>query len=144
MRVNSVVATIVVFLAMISAGAGTAAAEPELGPCQTAPWRSKVVHQWETGSWGYLYRLIWCVEETEITWVVPEVVPILPDDSDCVWVGTARNSLEQVPNSDDWSGLVMGWFSCPTVPDDTADDYPWGRIIIRTDGSSEIVAEGVD
>jgi hypothetical protein len=142
MRVVTIIAVLLTFLAIISTGAGTAAAEPDLGPCKTTPLRSKVVHQWETGSWGYLYRLIWCVEETEITWVVPEIVPILPDDSDCTWQGMEEESLEQV--DDNWSGFAMGWFSCPNAPDRAAADYPWGRITVRPDGTSDIAEEGTD
>lgn len=137
MTVKRMAIIITVFLAfstMISTSAGTAAAEPDLPPCQTEPARSVVVHEFSEGSWGYLYRLIWCVENTQIKWVVPEVVPVLPDSSDCTWMGTKAESLKPVTNSDSWLGFNMGWFFCPRTP----DDYPWGIIHISPDGTSFI------
>lgn len=140
MTIKRMVTTIGVFLAFIlvtSANAGAAAAEPELPSCQTIPWRSAVVQQFSEGSWGYLYRVIWCVEGTQITWAVPDVVPILPDDSDCTWKGPLANSLGPVAGSGNWLGFNMGWFSCSTA-DGTNNDFPWGIIHVRPDGTSDI------
>lgn len=133
-RMAITIAVFLAFLTMTSANAGAAAAEPDLPPCQTNPWRSVVVHEFSAGSWGYLYRLIWCVENTQIKWVVPEVVPVLPDDSDCTWMGTKAESLKPVTNSDSWLGFNMGWFSCPGTP----GDYPWGIIRVASNGTSVI------
>lgn len=144
MTIKRMVTTIGVFLAFIvvtSANAGTAAAEPELPPCQTNPWRSAVVQEYSEGSWGYLYRVIWCVEGNRITWAVPDVVPILPDDSDCTWKGPLENSLGPASNSDNWLGFNMGWFSCPTGGA-MNNDFPWGIIHVRPDGTSDIQDQG--
>lgn len=141
MTIKRVVTTAAVFLAFvvtISANAGTAAAEPDLPACQTNPWRSEVVQQFDEGSWGYLYRIIWCVEGTQVRWAVPEVVPVLPDASECTWTGTKANSLAPLPNDDEWLGFNMGWFTCP----DTGDDYPWGIVLVRPDGTSDILDQG--
>jgi hypothetical protein len=100
-----------------------------------------VVHEFSEGSWGYLYRIIWCVEGTQVTWAVPDVVPVLPDDSDCTWVETKVESLAPVPGSDNWLGFNMGWFSCPDG-DGTIDDYPWGIIHVHPDGTSDIQDQG--
>jgi hypothetical protein len=136
--------TIAIFLAFIvvpSATAVTAAAEPDLPACQTNPWRSVVVHEFDEGSWGYLFRVIWCVEGTHVKWAVSDVVPVVPDDSDCTWVESKVNSLKPVPNSDNWLGFSMGWFSCPS-PGGSVDDYPWGIIHVRPDGTSAIQDQG--
>jgi hypothetical protein len=140
-RIVTAIAVFLAFIAMTSANVGAAAAEPDLPPCQTNPWRSEVVQEFSEGSWGYLYRLIWCVEDTQITWVVADVVPVLPDDSDCTWNGPLENSLGPVPNSDNWLGFTMGWFSCPTA-DGTNNDFPWGIIHVRPDGTSDIQDQG--
>lgn len=140
MTTRRVVTSVVVFLAffaMSSAYAGTAAAEPELPPCQTSPSRSEVVHEYEEGSWGYLYRLIWCVEGARITWAVADVVPVLPDSSECTWNGPLENSLRPAPNGDDWIGFNMGSFSCP-APGGMDADFPWGILHIRPDGTSAV------
>jgi hypothetical protein len=136
-RIATILAGFLSFVAVTSETTGTASAEPDLPPCQTTPWRSEVVHQFSTGKWGYLYRLVWCVEQTKIKWAVPDVVPVLPDASDCTWKSPLANSLERVPDSDNWLGFNMGWFSCP-VDGGTDGDYPWGIIIIRPDGTSAI------
>jgi hypothetical protein len=81
------------------------------------------------------------VENTHITWVVPEVVPVLPYHSDCTWMKTEAESLKPVANSDNWLGFNMGWVSCPSG-DRTADDYPWGIILVAPDGTSYIHAQG--
>jgi len=131
------VAVFLTLVTMASANAGTAAAEPDLPACQTEPWRSVVVHEFSAGEWGYLYRLIWCVENRQIKWVVSDVVPVLPDASDCTWMGTKAESLRPVTNSDTWLGFNMGWFSCPGGGG-TTDDYPWGIIHVASDGTSGI------
>lgn len=144
MTIKRMVTTIGVFLTFIvmtSVHAGAAAAEPELPPCQTNPWRSAVVQEFEEGSWGYLYRVIWCVEGSQIRWAVPEVVPILPDDSDCTWKGPLENSLGPVSNSDNWLGFNMGWFSCPAGGGMT-NDFPWGIVHVHPDGTSDIQDQG--
>ena len=136
--------TIAVLLAAVAATAvntGTATAEPDLPACQTVPWRSEVAQQFSAGRWGYLYRLIWCVEQGKITWAVPEVVPVLPDASDCTWQGPLEDSLKQEPNSDNWLGFDMGLFVCP-AGGGTDGDYPWGIIHIRPDGTSSIQDQG--
>lgn len=138
MLIKRIVMTIAVFVAVVSANAGTATAEPELPACQTTPYRSEVVHQWRTGSWGYLYRVIWCVENANITWAVQDVVPVLPDDSGCTWEGMAGDDMDPVGNSESWTGFTMGWFSCPDDP----TDYPWGVILVHPDGTSEIAGQG--
>lgn len=145
MAINRTVTTIAiffVFIVMALANARSASAEPDLPPCQTDPWRSEVVHEFREGSWGYLYRIIWCVEETQVKWAVSEVVQVLPDSSDCTWMGTKVDSLAPVPNSDNWLGITMGWFSCPNG-DTTPDDYPWGIIHVRPDGTSDIQDQGI-
>jgi hypothetical protein len=139
-----IVATIAVFLSFVvvtSVNAVPAGAEPELPPCQTTPWSSEVVHEFSAGEWGYLYRLIWCVEGAKIKWAVPDVVPVLPDASDCTWKGPLENSLKPVPNSENWLGFAMGWFSCPPAGG-TEGDYPWGIIHIRPDGTSSVQDHG--
>jgi hypothetical protein len=144
MTVRSTITAIGVFLAFVlatSANAGTAAAEPNLPPCQTNPWRSEVVHEFDEGSWAYLYRVIWCVEQNRVTWAVSDIVPVLPDDSDCTWMGTKAESLAPDQNSGDWLGFTMGWFSCPGNGG-TVDDYPWGIIDVRPDGTSHIQDHG--
>jgi hypothetical protein len=140
-RMVTTVAVFLAFVAMTSASAGTAAAEPDLPQCQTNPWRSEVAHEFREGSWGYFYQLTWCVEDARITWVVPEVVPVLPDNSDCTWMETKAESLKPVPNSDSWLGFNMGWFSCPSG-DGTVEDYPWAMILVAPDGASYIHAQG--
>ena len=140
MTIKRIVTIIGAFLALIvttSVNAGGAAAEPELPSCQTNPLRSAVVQQFSEGEWGYLYRVIWCVEGTQITWAVADVVPILPDDSDCSWKGPLDNSLAPMPDGDGWLGFNMGWFTCPTA-DGTTNDFPWGIIHVRPDGTSVI------
>jgi hypothetical protein len=138
-RIVMTISVFLTFLAVISTGAGTAAAEPDLPACQTTPWRSEVVQQWETGSWGYLYRVIWCVEDATIKWAVSDIVPVLPDDSNCTWGGMSKQDLGPVGGSDSWTGFSMGWFSCP---DPTDNDYPWGIVMIHPDGTSEIPGQG--
>jgi hypothetical protein len=140
-RIFTVIATFVTFMTAITAGAGTAAAEADLPECQTVPWRSQVVQQWNTGSWGYLYRIVWCVERSTITWAVPEIVPVVPDDSECTWEGTSEQDLGPVGNSNSWAGFSMGLFSCPDG-DQSVADYPWGIILIHPDGTSEISGQG--
>ena len=139
MNIKRIVTTIFVLALIVGMAItpGTAAAEPELPQCQTNPLRSAVVQESSEGSWGYLYRVIWCVENARITWAVPDVVPILPDDSDCVWKGQVDNSLEPMPNSTGWLGFNMGWFSCPAAGGMT-NDFPWGIIHVRPDGTSAI------
>jgi hypothetical protein len=141
---NRITTTIGVFLAFVAVSltnAGTSAAQPTLPSCQTDPLRSDVVQEFKEGSWGYLYRVIWCVQGTQITWAVPEVIPILPDDSDCTWKGPLANSLGPVPNSGNWLGYNMGWFACPAAGG-TDFDFPWGIIHVRPDGTSDIQAQG--
>jgi hypothetical protein len=139
-RIVATIAVLLTFVAVTSASTG-AAAEPDLPDCQTNPWQSQVVHQWKTGSWGYLYRVIWCVEGARVKWAVPDVVPVLPDDSDCTWMESKVNSLKPEPNSDNWLGFTMGWFSCPSAVG-TVDDYPWGIIHVSPDGTSDIQDQG--
>lgn len=144
MTIKRMVTMIGVFLAVVvgaSANAGTAAAEPELPVCQTDPWRSEVVHEFSDGEWGYLYRIIWCVEQTQVTWAVADVVPVVPDGSDCTWMNTKAESLEPLDGTGNWLGFHMGWFSCANN-DATTDDYPWGIIHLRPDGTSVIQAQG--
>jgi hypothetical protein len=140
-RMVTMIGVFLTFIVMTSVNAGAAAAEPELPPCQTNPWRSAVVQEFSEDSWGYLYRVIWCVEGAQITWAVPEVVPILPDDSDCTWKGPLENSLGPASNSDNWLGFNMGWFSCP-AGDGMTNDYPWGIVHVRPDGTSDIQDQG--
>jgi hypothetical protein len=140
-RIMTTIAAFLLFLGAISAGAGAAVAEPDLPECQTTPWRSEVVHQWKTGSWGYLYRVVWCVEETAITWAVSEIVPVLPDDSDCTWGGTTQDNLGPVGDSESWTGFSMGKFSCPNGGQGQLD-YPWGIVLLHPDGTSEIPGQG--
>lgn len=140
MNIKRIATTAVVFLACVvvsSTTAGGAAAEPELPPCQSNPFRSEVVHEYKDGSWGYLYRLIWCVEGAQITWAVADVVPVLPDTSNCTWQGPLEDSLRPAPNGDDWIGFNMGSFTCPTSGGMDAD-FPWGILHIRPDGTSAI------
>lgn len=136
-RIVMTIAVLLTFLAVIPAG--PAAAEPDLPACQTTPWRSEVVQQWETGSWGYLYRVIWCVEDATIKWAVSDIVPVLPDDSSCTWGGMSKQDLGPVGDSDSWTGFSMGWFLCPNPTD---NDYPWGIVMIHPDGTSEIPGQG--
>jgi hypothetical protein len=137
-RLVTTITALLAFIVVTSANAGTAAAEPELPPCQTTPWQSDVAHEFSTGSWGYLYRVIWCVEETQTIWAVSDVVPVLPDDSDCTWMETKAESLKPMANSDTWMGFHMGWFSCP----DGTDEYPWAIITVSPDGTSTIQDQG--
>lgn len=141
MTIRRMIMTVAVFLAFIAAPSATTAAEPDLPACQTNPWRSVVVHEFTEGSWGYLYRVIWCVEGAQVRWAVADVVPVLPDDSDCTWMDSKVNSLKPMPNSASWLGFNMGWFSCPG-DDGSVDDYPWGIIQVRPDGSSAIQDQG--
>ena len=107
MNLKRIAATIVVFLAVvvaISANSAVATADTDLPSCQTTPWRSDVVHEFREGKWGYLYRVIWCVEQAKIKWAVQDVVTVVPDASDCTWRGFMANSLNQEPNSDNWLG----------------------------------------
>ena len=142
MIIKRIVTIIAVLLAVVtSATVGTAAAEPELPPCQANPQRSDVVLEFSEGEWAYLYRLIWCVEENRITWAVPDVVPVLPDSSDCSWMGMFEESLEPTPGGESWLGFAMGRFSCPNGAE-APDDYPWGIIHVRPAGTSAIQAQG--
>jgi hypothetical protein len=137
-RIGATITIFLTFLAVISANAGTAAAEPDLPACRTTPSRSQVVHQFKTGSWGYLYRVIWCVEESRVTWAVPDIVPVLPDDSPCTWQGMSDLDLGPVGNGESWTGFSMGMFSCPGGE----NDYPWGIVMVHADGTSEIPGQG--
>jgi len=138
MTFRRIVATIAVCAGfLVGASVDAAAEEPETRPCATTPWRSEVAHQSVAGSWEYFFQLIWCVEDERISWVVPVVTPIVPDDSDCGWKGTEQESQDPVESTGKWSGFDMSRFSCPY-----GDDFPWGRITISPDGSSEIDGEG--
>jgi hypothetical protein len=130
-----------VLFAGISLATGTAADAEELG-C-SSPSTSVQVYLEDPGRWSYTYQVSWCVAEGRIVEIKPSVVPRV-FGSTCTWAGQANGSETPSPgNSGAWEVFDEGKFSCETATGGTQSFNPWGIIVIRPDGTSDVVRKGI-
>jgi hypothetical protein len=143
-RVTALAGSAVVLFAGISLATGTAATAGQL-ECSSPPMSTSVqVHLEEPGLWSYTYQVFWCVDEGEVVRIVPDVAHKEEDGSKCTWAGQVNWSETPSPSkSGAWEVLDESKFSCETATGGTQSFNPWGIIVIRPDGTSDVVSKGI-
>lgn len=131
----------VLLAAGISLTAGTANAE-EI-KCSTPVLTSVPVQLADPGRWSYAYQVSWCVQDGQITEIVPHVTHA-DDGSKCAWVASMEESeLPAEDGSGAWNAFNMGEFSCADGGGKPGTVNPWGIITVRPDGTSSVLRKGI-
>jgi hypothetical protein len=144
MRINGVMVTgaVVAFVAGMSLTTGTAAGAEEK-KCSTPVLTSVPVHLTDPGLWSYTYRVTWCVEEGTIT-DITHVVTHEEYSSTCVWVANMEESDKDVPDGNGArEAFNMAELSCKNAAGTQGSVNPWGAILVRPDGTSDVLRKGI-